>query len=307
MYYPEVSQELAGYLPGRPNLLILAGSTLHRDFEDVPSRLRGQLERRIGGPVGAVNLATPSHASLDSYYKYRLLGERRFDAVIVYHSINELRANNVPPALWRDDYAHYAWYDEINFYFRRPALAAQPFVAPFYLKHLAVTLDRKILRPKAYVPPHDPRPDWVRYGARVKSAAPFRENLSRIVGLARERGALPVLMTFAHAPVEGYTRERFQAKTLGYAQGKQEKEIELWGSPGHIIEGLRVHNQVIEGLAREREVLLVDQHALMGSDLRYFVDICHFSPEGAEVFAAHLADALSAEIFVGQHGGFAQQ
>ena len=55
-------------------------------------------------------LGVPGHTSLDSYYKYRSLSAARFDLVFIYDGFNEVRANNAPPEVFRDDYSHYGYY-----------------------------------------------------------------------------------------------------------------------------------------------------------------------------------------------------
>ena len=239
MYYPELTTEMARYEPGAYNILLLGGSSLHREHTRVAEMLETQLEASLQHPVAVIDLAVPSHSSLDSDYKYRELFGVHFDAVVVYDSINELRANNAPDDVWRDDYSHYAWYDEINFYFGHPWLRRLPTVIPQSLKQCEINIGRKLVRRNRYVPPHDPRPEWMAYGATVKTARPFRRHLEDIAQLARERGEPVVFMTFAFCLPSHYSMEAYRAGALPYAKGPWGKEVELWGRPEYIVKGLR--------------------------------------------------------------------
>jgi hypothetical protein len=160
MYYPELAALEHPPVPGSPRVLLLGGSALHPDWGPAAARLGEALSRLAGRPVELVNAAVPSHGTLDSLHKYQLAGAGpRFDLVLVYHGINELRANNVPARVWRDDYSHYAWYDEINYYFRHRAWSRVGLVTPFYLKYLMINARRKVPWATPYVPQHTPRPE----------------------------------------------------------------------------------------------------------------------------------------------------
>ncbi|MBM4266291.1 MAG: hypothetical protein FJ144_06735 [Deltaproteobacteria bacterium] len=113
VFYPELRAAGDTSDPEVRTLLLLGASALHPEFGNVEARLRRELEAG-GKPVRIVNLAVPAQSSRDSYLKYRFLEDRRFDLVIVYHGINEVRANNVPPGLFRKDYSHYSWYERVN-------------------------------------------------------------------------------------------------------------------------------------------------------------------------------------------------
>ena len=101
-----------------------------------------------------VNLSALAHTTRDSYLKLKSLGDPRFDVVVVYHGINEVRANNCPPDLYRSDYSHYEWYEMRNLtdrYLHSMDLSVIPFSFD-YLFHRA----RQVLLEPRYVPPHAP-------------------------------------------------------------------------------------------------------------------------------------------------------
>ena len=64
---------------------------------------------------------------------------------------------------------------------------------------------------------------------------------AEILALARERGEPVLLATFAvHVP-PGYSREAFDAGSLGYA--KHGFPIEIWGRPENVVLAVQRHNR----------------------------------------------------------------
>ena len=297
-YYPDVR----GVLSTPPNddvhVLILGGSTLNAGLCDVDVRLQRGLSDLLSRKVQVFNLAMPAQGSLDSYYKYWLLRDRPFDLVVLYNGINELRANAVPDDVWQDDYSHYAWYADVNFYFRHEALARYGFILPYYLHHKLVYLD-KVLHKDHRVPYNSAhiRPDWMHFGSTIRSAKPFRANLERTIALAQRKREPVLLMTFAYAIAPNYSRERFEQGQLGYDRSKPGHPVELWGLPEHVAKGLQVHNDILRDTAAAHQLLFVDEEALMGHDPRYFIDVCHLSPSGSARFADHIMMELRRRKF----------
>ena len=298
-FYPDLQDAVRDDPQGALRVLILGGSTLNRGFCDAESRLQEQLASWLGRDVRIVNLAVAAQGSLDSYYKYWYLRDRHFDLVVLYNGINELRANDVPGELRRDDYSHYAWYEEVNFLVRHYDLTRYGLVLPFYLQHQAVSLDRKIISRGRKVPYNSAgiRPEWMPFGASIKSAVPFRRNLERTLSLARAKREPVLLMTFAYAIPEEYSRVRFEQGALGYDRSKPGEPVEMWGRPEDIIRGLQVHNDIIREAANGTDVFFVDQDALMKHDPRNFIDVCHLSPAGSDQFVRHMVDKLKRQRF----------
>jgi hypothetical protein len=296
-YYPELRAAMEPVAPEHPRVLLLGASVLNQTFGDVAPLLRDALTEAWGAEVRVANLSMLGHGTLDSYYKYRALEGQSFDLVIVYHAINELRANNVPPASWRDDYGHYTWYDEINFYFRHDELRRLPFLAPFFLHHAATELDRRVLHLRDYVPMTAPEPAWLAYGGDLKTVPVFRRNLEAILALAAARSDPVMLMTFAYHLPPDYTLERFERHELGFGtwKGSTPSPVEIWGTPEHVRAGLGAHDDVLRALHDAHpEALFVDQEARLGADPVNFVDVCHLSPEGAKRFVAGIMEAVRA-------------
>lgn len=272
------------------DILLLGGSVLHESWGQVEAQLLEQLARAGRRDVRIHDLAEPAHTTRDSLEKYRALGDARFDAVVVYHGINDARANNAPPELFRDDYAHLPWYELVN------ALAtAGPgarLALPATARWLAAR-GRQALLPDRYAGESRPRPEWLRYGAWPRSPAAFERNLEALLDLAAARGERVVLATFAlHVPA-GYSLDAFRRRALDYLLFYS--PIELWGERDHVVAAVAAHNAALRRLAASRPgVSLVDEDALMPRSARTFNDVCHLTSEGSAEFARHLVPALLA-------------
>src|SRR5712692_216807 len=122
-FYPEMQDvEHAPVTRSDPvfDILLLGNSVLNPQWGSIEQQLIETLTYRLKRKVRTYNLSMPGHTVLDSYYKYKRLYSKYFDLVIVYHGINEARANNVPPHLFRDDFSHYSWYRRLKIYESEP-------------------------------------------------------------------------------------------------------------------------------------------------------------------------------------------
>jgi hypothetical protein len=229
----------------------------------------------------------PGHTSLDSLYKYRQLAPAGVELVVVYHGINELRANNVPPESFRADYSHYGWYELVRDVVDGQAL--YPLATPYSMRFVVRRLIAK-LGLRDYVPVERPRPEWVGYGHDVRSREPFRNNLAAIVELARSRGERVVLMSYASYIPPGYSDAKFLARELDYVL--YTAPIGLWGDVENVRAGLAAHNAVIHELvASNPDLEYADIAGAIPDEGRYYNDVCHFSVDGAEPFVQALLPA----------------
>ncbi len=270
------------------DILFLGGSVLHKDWGQVEQSLREQLAYNGHRNVRIFNLAAPARTSRDSWLQYAALGEARFELVLFYHGINEARANNAPPEIFREDYSHYSWYEIVN------TLASYHGTTSFalpYTLHFLATGTRYVLAKDRYVPTGRPRADWVQYGRDPRSTVSFKHNLGAVLDLASQRGDQVLLMTFATYVPEDYSLEAFKEKRLDY--GLHRAPIEIWGTPNHVLAAVAAHNQVVHSLAAQHEgVLFVDQARLMAGSPRYFNDPCHFTVAGSSKFVENLLAVL---------------
>jgi hypothetical protein len=159
-YYPELRRvDAARPARGKKfDILFLGGSALHKDWGQVEQSLLEQFAYNGHRNIRIFNLAVPGHTSRDSWLKYSALGAARFDLVLFYQGINDARANNAPPEVFREDYAHYAWYETVN------ALSSYHrtswFALPYTLDMLRIRM-RQILTKDRYDSGREPRKEWV--------------------------------------------------------------------------------------------------------------------------------------------------
>ena len=299
-FYPELDDIEGETIPrqkGELDVLLLAGSVLHPAWGTVAHALGDELALRTRRHVRIHNAAGVAHTSLDSLHKYRRLADKRFDLVVVYHAINEVRTNNVPDADFRADYSHMDWYRRVNWVADHDRILRVS-ALPYALHDGRMLLEQALGRYRP-IPQRRPDPETLRYGAHVKSAASLRRNLEAILDLARERGDPVLLATFAwHLPPD-YSPERFRARALDY--DSHGSAVELWGDPPNVVAGLEAHNAVIRELAAERpDVLFLDAQARMPREGRYWNDVCHLSARGGLAFAELIADLLESRGVLGR-------
>jgi len=234
--------------PGRASfdVLLLGGSVLHPEYGTIAQRLQEELRRSLGPEVRMFNLADIAHTTRDSVFKYERLAGQRFEQVVVYHGINDVRANNCPPEYFSAEYLHYSWYELLEVA-RRHRAWIDVTVIPYAFDYLFHRL-KQWQWAERYVPAEKPRPEWLKYGEQIKTRASFRMNLRLIEQAARERGDPLLLMSFAHYVPPNYSMPAFTNQALDYVD--HDIPIELWGKPAHVVKGMRVHNEVIRELAQ---------------------------------------------------------
>ena len=290
-FYPTVDKLLRTPVSAEEecfDILLLGGSALHLDYGNIEHVLRERLTRKTRRCIRIHNLAAAAHTTLDSYYKYRHLADRHFDLVIVYHGINETRANNCDAETFASDYSHYAWYKLINDFERRAH--DRWLIAPFTIKFIAVKVAERVGLGRT-LPPHRPDAESRAHGCEIKTADSVRHNLSRIIELATARNEPVVLMTFAYYVPPDYSESALEDRSLDYAS--HTFPIELWGRPECVVAGLEAHNEVTKELARRSTgVIFVDQASMIPGDRRHFNDICHLTHEGCEAFVENILPVI---------------
>jgi hypothetical protein len=289
-YYPE----LKAVDEARPrkkrkyyDILFLGASVLNREWGEVEQALLEQLDRSGHPNVRIFNLAVPAHTSRDSWLKYSALGKAPFDLVVFYHGINETRANNAPPTIFRDDYSHFSWYETANMLAGYHGKAL--FALPYTLRYLALNIKRAI-HDEQYVPVDWPRDEWLKFGREPRSAASFKNNLSAILERSARRCERMLVMTFAtYIPPDthwGHGGKRF---------GLRRAPVTLWGRRGNVLKALHAQNEVVRSLASKKHTLFVDQANLMDHSPRSFNDPCHLTIEGSAQFAKNIVKVLLPE------------
>lgn len=284
-YYPGL-KEVEDAKPagaGDVEILMLGASSLKNPLYDVGAvveKMLGADPALAGRKVKVFNLAVEAQTSLDSYYKYlAIAGKRNFAAVVVYDGINDLRANNCPPEMFRADYSHYAWYDDVDFYHRNEGYFRAGLYFPFFT-HAAGRRLRARFSKTVYVPRERPRREWYKYGPDIKTAGPFRKNINGILRIAAANKQKVILATFAHYIPEGYSYQNWLRKKYGR---NFVFPVEMWGTPAAVEKGLAAHNAIIreEAAADPAAAVLLDEDKTFPARDDMFIDVCHMTPNGA--------------------------
>jgi hypothetical protein len=293
MFYPEaanVQREEIRRGNGSFDVLLLGASVVDAKLGDVGDLLEKRLQRETRRRVEIYNVAAAAQNTLDSLHKYRLLNDQEFDLVIVYHGINETRANNCPAEVFRSDYSHYGWYRRVN------QLAAHPEVGWFVLPYTvsrSLQLVRDTLWPPEEVPTHRPNPEWLKFGSDYKTVEPFRANVMSIASLASLRGQQLLLISFALHP------EHTGVKPTGISR----HYTGLWGDFDNVVGAVAAHNQILSEIAdSDPAIAFIDIDASMPKRDLFFDDICHFTKIGAKAFARIVADGVAPLVLASDEG-----
>jgi hypothetical protein len=290
-FYPELKKIKKKQIQkdnDRFDILLLGGSVLTKRHGNIKSILLEELTYKTKKNIKIFNLSVGAHTSLDSYHKYKRLSNKSFDLVLVYHGINEVRTNNCPPTTFKKDYSHYHWYKTLNQLEEYDKFGFITF--PFSFYYLSVKT-REALGFIQLVPMDGISPELAAYGHNVKTGDPFRENLLKILDIAKSKDEPVLLMSYAFYIPEGYTMEKFKNKVLDYTL--HQGEVEIWGKPDNVIKGISMHNQVIEKLAQKhKNTYFIDQNKLIPKDGKYFNDICHLTTKGSQRFVANILDII---------------
>lgn len=284
LVYPPLYHAMRDYSPETMNVLLLGGSVLNGVGQD------NKLQDALGPGWRVYNVAQNAHSSLDSLTKYQWLTARgyRFDYVIFYHAINEVRANNAPPDVFRADYSHYLFYRLVHAVFgqKHPVhRAALHSALVFRVDRLMTQLRETRTLGRRFVNIAYPREDWIDYGGEIRSALSFEANLLGIAAIARQTGAAFIVGEFVYDP---RLDDFVQRKPGAPSRNEMIAYTKEWGLPEHVQKGIATHNDVILRHAGEFHVVP------FGTMRRpeYFIDPCHFTPEAEAEFVRRWATAI---------------
>lgn len=269
------------------DVVLLGASTLERGWGNIEELLLEGLKREFGSQVRVFNLSVIAQTSRDSALKFSQIADAPFDVVLIYDGFNDCRMNCCPPELFRDDYTHCARYLS----FEKRKQAGTIMLAGASTANNTIGLGT-------------PEPDIAKFGAELKTPAPFERNLASIVKAVRKQHGLVVLNTFASHIPDDYTDEKLKRGELdfGTRTGSERCPLEMWGRKQDVVKCLLVHNQVIQELARQNSdgVVLIDQAQKLSADGRNFIDACHFTDLGCQRFVdavlTELKPALNARL-----------
>jgi hypothetical protein len=275
-------------------ILVLGGSVVSTNWSQLEKRLDTMLLTHFprGTEIRVMNAAAPANTSLDNLIKYQALEGYHFDLVIFYEAINETRFNNIPHNLFRKDYTHVKWYRGLSLILAHPELKFT--VLPYTLHFIYNKLRDYYLKPPQLNLEGVP-PEYAVYGSYIKTAIPYRNNVSELITTAKARKQQILLMSYASFFPEGVDLEEKNADTTYFGDCTYHTSITLWGDPDNVQKGIRAHNAQLIDLVARNKVEFLDMATLMPKRKRYFCDVCHLSPgqgEGAQYFATLIKDHI---------------
>jgi hypothetical protein len=275
---------------GELNILLLGASVA----EQTGGILESKLTAAAGIPVHVHNAAVSAHTTQDSLNKLECLIERgaEFDRIIIYHAINDVRMNCVAAEDFRDDYSHCSWYAAFNRKKQTGVMSVRDTVSESLDKLIGLG---------------EPDAAHVAFGDDIKTGPAFQLHMEQMLRIARDAKTPVTLMTFATHFVDGYTKEAFDAKQLGYAAGAYELATEVWGKPENVSRGVAIHNEVIRQLSSEHpDLIFIDMESEL-KDIKYFTDVCHLSAAGLDRFADVVAEQLKVSLTANHGADFPQE
>lgn len=282
--------------PGTVRIIIYGGSAVFdlgaSDGRDWPRQVETLL-RRSGFPdVEIINAGIPGHASADAVG--RLLYEGHYfapDYVVLYNGWNDLKQfhdseptlrqlrpwkQGLDPRLfYRNDFDRFLS-ETSQFYVR----ARQTFWT-WRLKAGAEGAagsrsDTAMLEP--VVEPATKN----RYGFYDQGVRQFRLNVATFVDVARNLGAVPILMTQARLGRPDNTEEEKKKIAYDYIKLDHRAYLEAYA---------RMDRSLVE-VAREKQATLIDAAGLVPRDLDHFRDHVHLRTRGTDLLAKITADSL---------------
>ena len=283
LVYPPLYEQFRDYTDEGVHVLLIGGSVLYL------AGLEGRIESAFDPPARVYNVAQTAHSSLDARTKLEWALEQghRFDYVVFYEAINDVRANNVPPDRFELEYNHYFFYRRVNTVFngRKPWLRMLLHSSLYYRAYeLTSDLGSTRMFGRGLVHLAFPREDWLRYGGDIKSAETFRRNLSRIADLCEQHGAKLIVPRYVYDP----RLDQWATGDIEWTDDQANRYTEQWGLAENIRKGIQAHNRVIEELSGHFN--LIDTSPLIRPE--NFVDPCHLTPEANQQFIDFLIRAL---------------
>lgn len=289
-FYPNLNKNYS-FDNSRINLLVLGGSVMYEDTLKGSWNGKPFARTFCGEPslwdveeLNVLNLSSTGYTSLDSRYQLEavLQDGHSFDAVFIYHGINDSRTNNTTKKVFDSLYRHIEFYDDYAFVknhstYHRVSL---PFVLQ-WVGHQQRTADKQYL-PKEFfwgLLQGNPEP-FLQEGADVKSEKSFRANYRAMIDLALANDIVPILSTYAFYHIPNYTRTAFEQGELDYADSVF--VTELYGLPDNVEQGIERHNTVIRSLANKYKdnVIFFDFADSLHQSSNTFNDICHLTNQG---------------------------
>lgn len=296
-YYPMVREIREKYYQtdkAAHKILVLSCSTLHREWGGFGSILEQDLRHpasRSGiqdTSYSVFNAAGVGFTSRDNLNCYRLLSSLHFDLVIDYSGINDARMNNCPASVYKADYGHTSWSNEVDCILRHAEMNFS--VIPFFFDYLYQLIYQSVC-PDRFIPIHyTQRPEWWQYGRSLNSVKAFDNNVTAIATIGKNRGETILIIPYCYYIPEDYSLDRFMKKQLNYQFQLNSREIEIWGRPADVGLYLDSTNNTLSRIALESGAIYFDPRSEILPHKEFFADVCHFSPAGLSFFASSVSN-----------------
>lgn len=293
-YYPGIDSTMEAQVApnnGIADVLFLGGSVLHHRWSTIEPLLKARLENAMHCPVKIHNMGIPAHTSRDSRIKNELLEDKAYDAILLYHGINETRFNNCPAEFFQSDYTHVEFYRNVH---SVTGPLSSISIIPHAIAFIKLAWMRKYSS-QELVPFHLPEnKEWEQYGKTARTSATFAANYSAIMQSASQRGIPVVAPSFAmYVPTSDSAIAHLDALV---ANEILSCNTNIWGIPENVQNAIMAHNQALNTLctAENAPELLycVDMDEELSKNTTNFRDICHLTTEGSMEFVDILAPVM---------------
>lgn len=299
-YYPivkSIKEKHATTSSSTHKVLVLSCSTLHKEWGNFNEQLAQDLNAtKESGKISLADSFTVFTAagigfsSADNFNCYRLLSDLKFDIVVYYGGINDARFNNCPPSVFKENYGHIKWNNEINCILRHPEIdfVVLPFFLDYTYQLIVESCDKNNFIPSFY----SKRKNWWKYGSSLKSLNVFKRNIESIETLSNKKKEALLLVSYCYYLPKDYSLEKFKKRELNYDFQQNSRETEIWGEPTNVTHFLDSSNSILQKTCNAQCYYLALPNISINP--KFFADICHFSPSGLSAFCKQLAQEINA-------------
>lgn len=266
--YPEIYNLLKDYDSDDKNVLLVGASVMqyiHNSniFENVSI-------------FKIYNLAQSGHTSSDSLNKLKYLAKKgySFDYIVFYHGINDVKLNNFPDELFKDNYQQHYYFKFTNKIFNYDNKFNFIFNSAL-IKKLMFNYYKLFYYEIEFIIP----PEWNKFGGNIKSKQAFNNFLNQFITIARTQNSKIIIPLFAYNIPDNYSKELFLDRKIGYSLNLNEDiPLDIYGTPKNIIKGINIHNELAINLSNDFVVIINTTN--ISHNISNFIDGIHLSEIG---------------------------
>jgi hypothetical protein len=290
-YYPQaklISNQYKKSETNRQKILVLSSSALTDEWGYFRETLQRKIdEKKLNYEV--FNAAGVGHSSLDNLNVLGLLNKLHFDEIIFYNGINDARFNNCPKEIYKSNYGHIKWNNEINCINRHKEIniTTIPFIVDYSFQKIKQLIHNHQFIPENY----KDNIEWKGYGSNFKSLTNFEENVKSIID--KKNNSTFHFISFLYYIPPNYTYDKFINKELDYNYHANSREIEVWGKPSNVSAFIDSTNKILLKICSENKNSICYDFEKLSGDSIYFADVCHFSESGIDNFTDKIIEVLN--------------